>query len=252
MILKLLNFDFKIKVSNELPSVLVVENRQMFSRIVQSLVSGEESFALEPYVLMDDDEEILRIRDPFYFLLDPVNLPFKERVFTAGLLAQFDKALGEDEAIKKSMDEIGHDINERLYTLGLPFHGDYSLGVEWELKKYLKTFALGSNLEPDATMLDNLIHFFELYADVKHPSAIALVNCMNYFEDIDLIAICERAFSLKIPLLFLESSFRNVPNLKASRAIITRDFIERCTKLPAEDHLCSGDNDHSGFRAVSF
>lgn len=69
-------FENLINIACEKISVLEIDNKVLFTRVCQSLVSQQGEFAIEPYLLWDDAGTAMKAKDAFLMLPDPLNLPW--------------------------------------------------------------------------------------------------------------------------------------------------------------------------------
>lgn len=194
-----------IQIDSNQVSILEVENNILFSRICQSLISEKGALSIEPYSLWSDDGFEIRPNGAMEILVDPFRLPWAERAFMNALYGRMEKELKNDESIRLEIEAVAAQLGERLSSIGLRMQSNYSFAVNWEMQKYLKAFGFSVDLEPDATLLDNLIEFLSFISDASFKKVLAFVNLKTFLSENGIERLYEQAFFYGIPLFLLEN-----------------------------------------------
>ena len=80
-------------------SVLQIESIQLFTRVCQSIFGLGESEVLESFSLWSDDGKELSKKNSFLSIVDPFNLPWRDRGLISALYDQVEQYMKEDDEI---------------------------------------------------------------------------------------------------------------------------------------------------------
>lgn len=204
-----------------------VHNKVLFTRMVRSLRSSKGSFAIEPYSVWEEDEQI----DPQKFCVvigDPLNLPWDNKELEGKAL---DRLLGDflsDDGFREQLEGVSTDIAKEVFIRSMQFQSVYSFKIEWSLKRYLKSFGFGvPPVSCDETLLDSVIRFFDLAVDSRLNRVLVFVGLKNFLDEKEVAQLFEKAIFWDLKCLLLES----IPDYSVYdselKVIIDQDFIER-------------------------
>lgn len=206
-------------------STIEVENQTLFTRIAQSLLSGEGRYATEPFSIWEGEDE-LRPKDTLLVIDNPLSLPWDDRVFMGSIVKRIEREYLEDEDLRRAVEELQRSIATRLMSLGLGMNSDLGFSLEWDLKRYLKFMGFGVSYQGSKSFLDNLLNFFSLALDSGDKRVIAFVNLKTFLSKNDFETFLEQLSFLKTKVLLLENKQDvNQYEYEQKRAI-DLDFIE--------------------------
>lgn len=226
MILKLLRFDGELTIGPEKVTTLEIENRHVFSRVVASLLSEKGEEAIEPYAIWDDKGKKKTAKGAFLALSSLPDLPLNDRTLLSKLYTQL--ALNINDNIELS-DKIADTTSElEGYFLGenLELWGQYDFGTRWDVGQILKAFSFRPAVDDDQLLLDRLISFFGLCADINHGKPLLMVNAKSFFEPDELSEVASQAFFYGIQLLMLESWADDATHEWEQKTCIDQWFFE--------------------------
>jgi CRISPR-associated protein Csn2 len=226
MILKFSGLDSSAEFSAGKPATVDVRNEQLFSRICISLVSGLGEDALEPYALWDDAGKQIKPGNALMVISDPLNLPWGHRLLSGKLYDKVEKLIGENDALRDKIESINRDIEQGISQCALQMNSDYSFGIEWAMNKYLKAFSFGVENTPDDSLLDKLIRFLSLAADVSFKESFVFINVRKYLAKNEMDELVKQSIFLNLSCLFLENSLGYDVYSTNEKICIDQDFLE--------------------------
>ncbi|WP_418829412.1 type II-A CRISPR-associated protein Csn2 [Paratractidigestivibacter sp.] len=206
-------------------STIEVENQTLFTRIAQSLLSGEGRYATEPFSIWEGEDE-LRPKDTLLVIDNPLSLPWDDRVFMGSIVKRIEREYLEDEDLRRAVEELQRSIATRMMSLELGMNADLGFSLEWDLKRYLKFMGFGVSYQGSKSFLDNLLNFLSLALDSGDKRVIAFVNLKTFLSKNDFETFLEQLSFLKTKVLLLENKQDvNQYEYEQKRAI-DLDFIE--------------------------
>ncbi len=245
--------DHPIELRKDQISTLVVENRTLYARICESLISEKGDAAREAYTVWDETDREIRPRSAFLVVESPFSLPWKHRALAGQLHNRIAALLLENEEIREEVQRCTRALNSELCGLSFQLHGDYDFGAEWDLVNYLKMMAFDREEAKANTLLENLIQFIELASDVGNTRAIVFINMRTFLEKKELLELVESILFHETKALFLENKAIEIYSDLETEYVIDQRFIEYVTSSqskhpsPTQGRICS-----NGFGAVTF
>lgn len=246
-------FDAPIDLADRGITILQVMNESLYARVCASLLSAKGEKAIEPYSIWGDDGCELNPVNAFIVVPDPFSLPWKHRSLMGGLYAKFESELHVDEELRHEIQQQGLELEASIHKLGLQLNADYRFGVEWNIGSYLKAFSYEIDISETSALLDNLISFIDLGADMAIDKVMVFMNLKTFLTKNDMIKIQERLFFHGMKALLLEGSSSQLYDDCEQKYMIDRDFVEyvftgksECLSS-SQGGICS-----NGFGAVTF
>ena len=198
-------FENPILLGLESVTEFAVENKVLFSRVVQALCSEEGQFATEPYQLFEEDNTPVKPKGAFIVVQTPFALPWEDKCLFGAFYDRFATELHDDDHLAMAIGQFALELHKSIARAGFAFSADYAFSSQWDLRKYLKTFGYKIDLDPSASLLDNLIMFLSLAADVHCKKPFAFLNLETFLDEKDLKTFCEQAVFYGATVLLLEN-----------------------------------------------
>lgn len=230
MIISFSGFENTIKLDACKPIVLEVQNRPLFARVCQSLLTIDEDLKLEKYTIWDNDKAI-KNQKAFIFITNPFSLPWTDRTLIGAITEKVGTFLVENNETRGKIEEYNRNIISSLEILALDLESDYQIDHDWNTTAYLKAFGFGIEKDCESTLLDNLIKFLSYIYDCSVRKSVLFMNIKNFLSEKELENLYEHAIFLKIPLLLLENKSFNDVGKYEGRVIIESDFTERTVNI---------------------
>lgn len=246
-------FDNPVELAERGVTIFRVERECLFSRVCESLLSLKGYEAVEPYSVWDDDGREIAPRKAFLIVPNVFDLPWGHKDLLGGLYARLEEDLLLDEGLRSELQNCGEAMKGLLNRLGIQMNAEYRFGLEWNLKGYLKAFSYEVDLSNSSSILDKLISFVDLGADMQIDKVLVFVNLTTFLSEIDLTHLHQRAFFHGIRILLIENQRSVVYMDHAVVYIVDRDFIEfvyrdqSASLSSLQGRICS-----NGFGAVAY
>lgn len=201
--------------------VLIIENRELFSRLISELCEQSEGKAGN-FVLSENDL-LLECIDCLDVVVDYFHLnPDKKRLH-AKLLNKM-KAAAHQELQMETIDLLSH-LQKYLATLIEQF--DYPLMLEQDSDIAAILKACGPKLQfRTGTLAENLLDYMEVCRDLGKVTCFVLVNCKDYFAQETLRQFYEGILYRKLNVLLLESEQRGKIREIEEIRLIDEEFCE--------------------------
>lgn len=253
MMISFSGFEHPIDMCDSHVLALHIANQTLFARVAAALLSDQGEQTSEPYTLWGDDGKELRAGNVFLPIANPLDLPWKHKRLLGALYSRFEEALLVDEDLRLRMQELHLGMMSCVNQIGFQFNAEYDFSVEWELRHYLKAFDYGVGSREASSLLDNLIQFVDLAADVACDMVLLFVNLKTFLGKNDLLELYERMVFREIRAILVENQNSPFYNEFERKVIVDQHFIEyevtnqlESTPLP-QKRIC-----FNGFGAVTF
>ena len=214
-----------IDIAPGFATTLQVENEALFARIARSLVSLQGREAVEPFTLWEGDAEA-KPSSALLAVPDALNLPWDDRSLMGEVLKRIEREFLEDEDLRRAVEQMDASLAEKLLQLGFSMNSDYGFGLEWDLKRYLKFRGFGVGLQPDESLLDNLLNFLSLALDAGCKKVVAFVNLKTFLTKSEVKALFDHIFYSKMKVLLLENKHDEIVYDYEHKMIVDLQFLE--------------------------
>ncbi len=204
---------------------LEVANRTLFTRLVQSLMSGEGRCAREPYTLWEGEAE-LASKEALLVIDNPLRLPWDDRGLMGQVVKKIEREFLEDEDLRQAIEGFQRAMEVQLMTLGLGMNADFGCCQEWELKRYLKFLGFGVSYQETKTFLDNLLNFMSLALDAGDKRTFVFVNLKTFLSENDFESFLEQVFFQKSRIMLLECTHDEHRHAHEQKRVVDLHFIE--------------------------
>lgn len=202
-----------------------VSNQTLFTRLAQSLISGEGRYSSEPYSIWEGDSE-LRPKDVLLVIDNPLQLPWDERSYMGSIVKRIEREYLEDEDLRRTVEKLQESIATQLISLGFGFNADLFFNQEWDLKRYLKFMDFGVSYQESKAFIDNLHNFLSLALDAGDKRVLTFVNLKTFLSKNDFESFLEQVFFQKTKVLLLESKQDDARYEHEQKRLIDLHFIE--------------------------
>ena len=204
----------------------VIESRTLFSRVVQSLLSEEGQYAVEPYQFVDEENGQIKPKGACILVQTPFSLPWDDKCLFGEFYDRLIMELFDDEQLRIAIEESALELQRNVARAGFAFSADYGFTSAWDLRKYLKAFGYRIDFDPSAPLLDSLIMFLAMAADVHCKKPLVFLNLESFLSESDLVTFCEQAVFYGLTVLLLASSPSEVSCQSLRKQSIDLQFCE--------------------------
>lgn len=225
MILQFLRLGLEVDLSGGKASVLEAHSPLVYTRICQSLISGEEERAAEPYCLWDDRGRKSNPKKSLLILSSLPKLPYDNRTLLTKLAAHAAKELELSshtlEAINSEGIELLMKVEESLGGMA----GEYEFTIDWTVETFLKAFGLSLACLRGEPFVDTCMRFFGMCSDIGLEMTLVMMGGKSFFESQELQQLYDTAVFLGIPLLLVERYHDASVFDNETKTIIDQDFV---------------------------
>lgn len=204
MILAFEGFEKSIELPLGKATTVEINNRKLFARIVQSIVGGAKE-PLEPFTLWKDDSEV-KPSVVFYYLADPIHLPYRDSKFEGLMLESIQNELHRNVDAYIELESLIERAKRIIEDGTLALNSDYSLAISLDMPKLLKSLGFCVDGGEERPLLDNLIQFMGFTKDIGFDKWIVVTNLKSFFDKKDLEIFFDQADFYGFSCLLLETS----------------------------------------------
>ncbi|MGI6045612.1 MAG: type II-A CRISPR-associated protein Csn2 [Eggerthellaceae bacterium] len=196
-------FEKPIELLQGQVTTLEIENKTLFSRVVQSLVSkgGEPE---EPFSLWIGEKRV-NPDSVFFYVPDIFNLPYSNHALESELYESLHEEFLVDNDKRIELENLVNEVEDLVSKTALSFSSSYSFGLSWKLDKLLKALDFRVGFETNARLIDNLIEFITFLHDIRFKKWVVFINLKLFFNQNDLDTFLNQANFFNISCLLLES-----------------------------------------------
>ena len=224
MRIRLMRFGYDIELSSDAVTTLQVEDRQLFTRIVRSLMSEQGEYAEEPYLLICDDEKAISPKKALWVINELPSVPLSDKQLIGPLFKRIIEQSELDSARYLRIHELMGVLIEEIESIGQELQGSYSFNPDWELEAYLKAFGFSPDFGDDYPLVENCFRFFELCSDTALAKPLVFINAKSFFSQKELESVIEKAVFQKNVVLFIESWLDETSYKHENKVVIDQQF----------------------------
>lgn len=225
MKLQLLRFGPGIDMGGGKVSVLEIESRHLFTRVIRALLSEEGEDADEPYQLWDDGGKAVAPRKALVVLNALPSIPYDNKALLGKLYGRVARLIEDDIETESKLHELGTGIADLIEGAATALWGNYSFDQPWNLEQHLKAFGFKPVCGDGETLLDNCIRFLGLCVDGGQELPVVMVNAKTFFDEDELEELYSQAVFLGVPLLLLESQHSEKRHDQERKMVIDQYFL---------------------------
>lgn len=213
--MKIVNAKYSLSIEfvENQTQILVIENQHVFVDVVSGLYEqceGKEG----DFVLSDNNKEI-RFDKKAALLLDPFSLDFNDRKILNKFYTELEKSGHNYQAEKEEINTgivrlLDNIVQESRYD-GITFN----LELDWN--NLFKLYSVRLEEEYDS-LLEKMIDYIRILANICNVEILCLVNITGYFNDFELQQLYKMAHYNKVYLLLIETHEKT--GIKGEKCVI--------------------------------
>lgn len=209
----------EIVLTDEKPTVFVIENQQVFSDIVESLwkqVNGQEGM-----LLLSDWGDSIRFDKKVEFICNPITIDCNDRKILNKIYV--DATTSALDLYVQNIAELNAEIINFIdkITATLPYGLDHN--IELDLTGLWKLYKLKVD-EECTNRLDYLITYIKLLHQVNSIIVFAFLNLKQYFNDEEIEILYQACIYEHIFILDLEGYDPKMRNKTENYVILDKDL----------------------------
>lgn len=207
-------------------SILQIESISLFTRVCQSLFTMHEEDRLESFTVWDDNGKEIASKNAFLSVVNPFDLPWRDRGLLTALYNQLDCLMKEDDIVRQEIESAHQRLEHLVKGLSLQLNSHYSFGIEWDLSQALKAYSFGIDRSDSVTLLDNLIRFIEFLHDVCYRKTLVFVNIEKFLTKSELLELETQLFFHNVAALFLVQGVDDIKLANSRKLVVDQEFLE--------------------------
>lgn len=207
-------------------SILQVESISLFARVCQSLFVTTEEDRLESFTVWDDKGKEIASKNAFLPVVNPFDLPWRDRGLLTALYNQLDSLMKEDDVVRQEIEVAHQQLEHLVKGLSFQLNSHYSFGIEWDLSQALKAYSFGIDRSESVTLFDNLIRFIEFLHDICYRKTLVFVNIEKFLTKSELLELETQLFFHNIAALFLVQGADGIELTNSRKLVVDQEFLE--------------------------
>lgn len=226
MNLQLMRLDADMAFSGDHVCVLEIEQRSLYARICQSLLSEMGPDACEPYRLWDEAGKELSPKKRMLIVNSLPQLPYDNRTFLTKLYARVERVAEQSYATSDELKSKSQSLLGLIEGLSAGLSGEYGFTIDWNLGVLLKAFGFGPMCSEDESLIDNCMRFLAMYQDIGlTDTPIVLMGAKSFFDPNEVDQLYDAAVFHGVQLLLLESRHDPTFYKQESKTYIDEDLV---------------------------
>ena len=194
-------YNLLLPISEEKPSILVVENPDVMTEFVSSFMQQLEGN--EGDFLLVNGEKVLDLQKSVELIINPFSIDFNNKKMLSSLFSNLSRT-GNDfiekknDVLQKSVSLLDFLVSKENF-LGITYNSDF----DWPA--FFKMFNVQFDNEYES-LLVKLTEYMKLLSSFSKCEFIVFVNLSSYLSQNDLNQLLKTALYCKIKVVFIESS----------------------------------------------
>lgn len=217
------DFEFRFEFKENKQGLLIVENPCLLREFIQNFRLGDEG-----RFVLSDNNELLQIDKNLAYIIDFFNINLNERKILTKL----------NEIIKNEIlnSELFLECNElccKLETLSeqICLNIDYTINYTNDINTGTLIKFLNFKFKDDeVNILERLIDYLKINAELLKIKLFVFVNAMSYFNEYEIDKILEFVNYQKMNILFIENKLPEKIDGFGQIYIIDKDYCQICLK----------------------
>ena len=226
MKLKINGFENDIMFDEDYINVLTIKDTKCFSNIISMLNDKINGIESNEILLLDENNEELKIDNKAYMLLDIFNIDYNSKK----ILNKIYQIISENIEKNQEYELEKLVLNLRNYIIqeinDLPF--EFTISSEINVSEVLKLYNLKIDSENYTSVLEKVELMIEIISTLKIADILIIPNLKVFLEEKDLLELYKYSLYNGVKLLLIERNNNN--NLKYEKNNIIDenfcDFIE--------------------------
>lgn len=194
-------YNLCLSILEEKPSILVLENPDVMSELVSSLL--RQSIGSEGDFILSNNDELIDFQKCVEVILNPFSIDFNNKKIISSLYANLSRT-GNDyiekksEVLQKSVSLLDFLISKESFV-GLTYTFDF----EWN--SFFKMFGVQFEDEYESLIM-KLTEYLKLLSAFSKTKLIIFINLSSYLSQNDLNQLLKTALYCKIRVVFIENN----------------------------------------------
>lgn len=231
MIIRIINFENDISISNEYVRVLEIENKALFIKIVQSINSLCCNQDSDEYIILLNEDRELDFSKNAYFIFDILNIDFNDRKILNKLYTKIKSNIYLDDELRQKLEDYHIEVFNLIDStlLELPFEFDFK--AELVIEDLLKLYGI-KLINEGLSFMDKLLYLIDLISLLDLYKLLILCNIKTFFTNGQLEEIYKHIIHNQLNVLLLEGSSTDLVLKNEKKNRIDIEFDDYEIKIP--------------------
>lgn len=202
MKLKINGFENELIFDHENINILVIDNPQCFSHIIQLINDKSNGIESNEIFLLDDNENEINISKEIYLVCDLFNIDYSSKK----ILNKLYKIISDN--IQLSQDYVIENLSIKLrnYIIGeineLPF--EFTMKSELDIIDVLKLYDVKIDNSSYTNIIERLELLIDLISTLKIAAILVIPNLKMYLSEQELLELYKYSLYNNVKLLLIE------------------------------------------------
>lgn len=202
MKLRIIGFEQDIEFEENQINILKIESANLLCNILENINDNVNGISTNEVILLDEKEEITKMEDKIYILLDIFNIEYNSKKILNKIYKQISEKikLNEDYELEtlslKIRKYLTTEINE------MPF--EFIMKNELDIEDILKLFNLKIDETTYQTLLERLEFLINVLSTLKIAEILIIPNIKLYLNEKEIIELYKYSLYNNIKLLIIE------------------------------------------------
>ncbi len=197
-----INFlDNPIDIKDDFITVIEVENKKYFYRIIKSLYDTENGVLSEDVVFFDENGKEINMNGKIKIYTDYFELQMNSNKITNEIIKYFSRIFKEEDKLnlQKQYKKLVDLYKRILNNIDVPLVIEENNSIESTLKYLKVSFAMQDNL------LDNLLLIMDVERTFQFNNLLVFVNLKQYLNNEELIELYKYSIYNKVKMVLIDS-----------------------------------------------
>lgn len=204
MKLRISNFENDINISEEYIRVLEIEDKSLFTNIVQGINDLCNKLESKEYMVLLEEDKELDFSKVAYFIIDVLNIDFNDKKIIKRLYEKFKKDINLDLETKIKLEEYYKNILDILDFKLIEYPFEFSYKIELEVEELFKLYKIRIYNE-QLSITEKILYFLDLISLLDLCDIVIFCNLKSFFRDEEIEEIYKHIIHNKIKVLMVEN-----------------------------------------------
>ena len=225
MIISINGFENKIELKEDKVSVLEIEDKKLFNKIIQTLnLKTKGELKEDNEILLKDNEEVLDIEKNMIIVFDLFNIEYNNKKYLSKIYEKISSNIKNSEEYK--IEKLILALRNYLITEVNELEFEFSMKDDLAIQDILKLFQVKIDEELYDTTLEKLEFLIELISTLGIAKILIIPNLKSYVDKEEVLELYKYSIYNNIKLLIIESNKQEDLLKYENKIIIDKNFCD--------------------------
>ena len=228
MILKIFSFENDIDFSKNHITVLQIQNKKLFAKMVSSFNNMCKGLSVEcdEVITLLEQDEIVDFTKNVLFVVDFLNFDFNQRRIQTVLYQYIDKIIKLEPEILSNINNLQDSIHIEFMSIMEEFPFEILCKKDSSILDILKMYGIRIKANVDEKIIEKLFKLVELVQCLDLAKLIILVNVKQYLDSDEIVEFYKYCVYNNVKLLVLERGLEVSPLERERILFVDENFDE--------------------------